>query len=353
MAKYIIEITADNSTKIRNLIVLKRYKSIPEFTSIAIENQLIIEESTEDNLPISSENPLNESAPVNSSTSINTTILEPVKAKFSAIPIRLINIPNSEVKVVSLSNSNQIPNGPLWGQYNKLLPIKLALRVLTNMVDTNDGFVLLTSFQDSAADIAREIGLKLLKYESETEMPHGEKLSAGLPIGKSEFKTKLRFKNQFIGYMNKNGFIEGAIGALSFVNMKIDSKGDTLIGLTEQGLQFACFANPILDTNSEKPDNVFSDDEINFYLKHIQTYLPKEVEIIKLVMNNIHQGFNKPDALTTKIMEWNSDWSDDVANTMRSGIISRLFDLRLIQKEKQGLFVTYHLTKVGEKYVRN
>lgn len=348
MAKYIIEIPGDNITKIRTLIALKRYKSVPEFATIAIENQLIMEESGEEILPNNSESLIDETALVNKSTA-----LEPTKIITPIASSKLISLPNSKVKVVPLPNSDQISTSQLWGQYNKLLPLKLALRVLANMVDNNEGFVNLISFQDTASDIAREIGLKLLKYESEIERPHGEKLSAGLPIGKSEFKTKLRFKNQFIGYMNKNGFIEGAIGALSFVNMKRDSKGDTFIGLTEPGRQFASIANPILDTNTEKPDTVFSDDEINFYLKHIQIYLPKEVEIIKFVMDNIYQGINKPDALTTKIKEWNNDWSDDVANTMRSGIISRLFDLRLIQKEKEGLFVTYHLTKEGEQYVRN
>lgn len=350
MVKYIIEISIESITKIRNLIGVKRYKTIPEFATIAIENQLIMEESSEENLANNSESLLDEPASVNT----NTKTLEPTKIlTFPTSSSILVSIPNTEIKVVPFPNSTQIYNGPLWGQYNKLLPVKLALRVLVNMVDSIEGFVVLSSFQDTAADIAREIGLRLVKYESEIEMPYGEKLSAGLPIGKSEFKTKLRFKNQFIGYMKKNGFIEGAIGALSFINMKKDSKGDTLIGLTKQGLKFACLDNPILDINSEKPDVVFSDNEINFYLKHIQTYLPKEVEIIQYLMDNVYQGINKPDILTTKIKEWNKEWSDDVANTMRSGIISRLFDLRLIQKDKEGLFVTYHLTKEGEKYVRN
>lgn len=346
MVKYIIEIQADNVDKIRNLIAVKRYKTIPEFASIAIENQLMLEESNEDILPNSFENPVNDSA----TKSSKTTNLEQVKVTLSTISTML---PNTTVNVVPLPDSNQITNGPLWGQYNKLLPIKLALRVLMNRLNTKDGFVPLSSFQDAAADIAREIGLRLIKYESEIERPHGEKFSAGLPVGKDEFKTKLRFKNQFIGYMNKNDLIEGAIGALSFINMKKDSKGDTLIGLTEQGLQFASITNPILDNNSEKANNVLSNEEINFYLKHIKTYLPSEAEITQFVINNIYQGINKPDALTTKIKEWNTNWSDDVANTMRSGIISRLFDLRLIQKEKEGLFVTYHLTKEGEQYVRN
>jgi hypothetical protein len=47
--------------------------------------------------------------------------------------------------------------------------------------------------------------------------------------------------------------------------------------------------------------------------------------------------------------ELNSDWSQSYANTMRSGLVSRMYELGLISRERVGQRgVAYNLTETGE-----
>lgn len=46
-------------------------------------------------------------------------------------------------------------------------------------------------------------------------------------------------------------------------------------------------------------------------------------------------------------------WSDTVVSTMRSGLISRLNDLRLVKREKHGKYITYNITDAGKKYLQS
>ena len=49
----------------------------------------------------------------------------------------------------------------------------------------------------------------------------------------------------------------------------------------------------------------------------------------------------------------NTEWSDTVVNTMRSGLISRLNELGLVKREKYGKNARYHMTDAGKKYIQN
>ena len=58
---------------------------------------------------------------------------------------------------------------------------------------------------------------------------------------------------------------------------------------------------------------------------------------------------DSPSALEESIIK-NRDWGATKASMMRNGALSRMQELGLISREKQGREVTYSLTESGKSY---
>jgi len=43
--------------------------------------------------------------------------------------------------------------------------------------------------------------------------------------------------------------------------------------------------------------------------------------------------------------------SDAVVNTQRAGLMARMFELGLLEKEKNGIYVTYHISEFGKSFL--
>ena len=100
-------------------------------------------------------------------------------------------------------------------------------------------------------------------------------------------------------------------------------------------------------------------DEIHFLLNHIADNLPAEFEHMTVALKAIREGKKTRDELNRILKEYYSnyhkgtEWSDTVVNTMRSGLMARLNELRLAWRQKHGKNVCYHITDAGEKYIQN
>jgi hypothetical protein len=149
--------------------------------------------------------------------------------------------------------------------------------------------------------------------------------------------------------LTKDNIIEGAPGSLGFVDISRDENGKVSIGLTKEGFDFAFIENPVLD--GENFDMILSEAEKNYYINHVLNNVKAEANAMILVLSSIKNGANNPDLLNEKIKFLNNSWSDDIVNTMKVGLVSRLFELNLIIKQKQGLRVKYSLTIKGENIV--
>lgn len=334
--KYIIDVPIEQIEKIKTLINAGKYRNIQEFAQVSIENQLFMENSDEESL---------EPQGLNQLTEISNKPKEEIKVqtqkKFLSRDIQ--DIPTSQTP------SNKIRQSCLWGQYNRIFPIKVTLRTLANYIRYSGTNIDLESFQEDAANIAREIGKKLRTIDEKNNRYRDERFSTGFPIGSDEYKAKSRFKLHFVGYLTKDNIIEGAPGSLGFVDISKDENGKVTIGLTKEGLDFALIENPVLD--GENFDIILSDTEKEYYINHVFNNVKAEATAMVLVLSSIKKGFDNPDLLNEKIKVLNSGWSDDVVNTMKVGLISRLFELNLIAKQRQGLHVKYSLTSKGENLV--
>lgn len=361
--KVIIEIPDNLLNQVRNAVQKGDYDDPKEFVNVALANQVELETSTsgkggvktlEEAMDSREENPrTDESSPVdseqifvgNGSGSLDRTEYD-------------------LVTTVPLPDSNRLDEGPLWGQYNRIFPVKLTLRVLVNELQNRavhatsqrhglEGqWVSLDQFKRSASDLARDYGLKIQEVDKMEERGRGEKLSAALPIGEDAQKSKKRFKSQFVGYTEQNGDLTGATPNLAFVNITPDSRD--VIGVTEPGLEFAELWNPLLD-DGVGADQPFSQDEMSFYLQHVQEWLPDEYDAMQFTVEAILNGDDRPDSLSSRISTLNEEWSDAQASTVRSGLIGRMFELGLVDRRQVGQRgVAYEITESGKKLlIRN
>ena len=184
------------------------------------------------------------------------------------------------------------------------------------------------------------------KTDKNESRGRGEKLSAALPVGDDPAKSKKRFRTHFVGYAEQHGGLTGAAPHLLFVNVPVDSPG--VIGITETGLEFASLWNPLLDGGASS-DRSLSDDEADFYIRHVQEHLDAEFDAMLFIAESIVQEDNRPDSLSSQVASLNDDWSDSQASTVRSGIVGRMHELGLVERERVGQRgIVYKLTEEGQ-----
>jgi len=330
--KYIIDIPHEKCNKISRLIKEGKYESVSQFALTAVENQLLLEESFEERLDRVIATPSTREKKMN------------YTGEFGHDELLSLGFVSSDIKTVSPPTPDRIPNDVLWGQYNRIFPIKITMRVLANLLPGKK-IIDLALLHSQAISAAREIGIILKKKDEEQGRKYGNMLSAALPTGKSVLKAENRFMNHFVGYLTRAGRIEGAPGALKLLNISDDPKGVSKVGITKEGLLFASLENPVIDRNQFSA--TLGEDEREFYLRHIQENLEREKEAMFLVLKEIKEGASSPTELNSRVSVLSRGWSEAMTNTIRAGIVSRLIELGLIDRQRDGIKVNYILTDYG------
>jgi len=338
--KLIVDVPSGFLKKIQEFIQKGKYSGIEEFLEIALLNQLKLEEigTIEDDYQII----------MRSGTEINKgsdTVHQMAGPLFSNLS--LIEQYNNIITADPPSNT-LLSDGPLWGQYNRIFPIKITLRLLANLLSQNPELEL-KYFRENASDFARRLGMQLLDVDKTKKRTRGERLSTALPVGENPFKSKNRFKNHFIGYVDNRGVFQGAPGKLKFVSFH--KKNAYNICITRPGLEFSLLKNPILDGNISNGDSL-SEEEKLYYIEHIKNHVPSEYDAMMFILTNISEGHNRPDDLTQILQKKYANWTKSQANTIRSGLLSRMFELGLIYRDRLGLReIKYVLSIDGIKLI--
>jgi hypothetical protein len=348
--KYLVDISQKHAQKIHKLVELGQYDGVAQFITVAVENQLYLEESGLKSLSnnIAIIEPENH-VPNNSKT---------VSAK-GVDNIKLINI-KSNPQMVSVPSFKQLTLGQqnndeekvwLWGQINKIFPVKIGVRILFRELGDNR-LILFNDFVDKAAEEAANIGQVIRAYEDSYGKIRDEKISAGLPKIDDE-KSQTRYKAHFLAYCRKDRLLDGAMALLRFSNIELEGSNKRyLIGLTGPGLKFAKINSPVLDNGDFKQS--LSQEEANFYLDHVKQNVRSEYAAIIWVLEKINKGFKEREGINEELRnDFGKQWqaSDAVINTQRSGIMARMFELGLLDKEKNGIYVTYLLSDFGKSFI--
>lgn len=325
---HIINIPKQYEDKIKELINKGECNSMNEFIIFAIESYLELQKEGIKIFDFESKE----------------TMKEEIKKENS-----FGNYLKSNIENVKYIESPIIADKPIWGQFSRIFPIKLSLRVLANMLENNGEMIEIKEFEDKATKIAEEYYKILEEDDKKKGRILGDNFNAGLP--KKGEKSEHRFQSQYL---------ENALINLKFADIKKVNGKPKRIGITENGYKFAILENPIIDNNDF--NSQLSEQETEFFLNHISKNLKEEKEHVKILLNAIKNGINNPNTLTSEMKKYyevlllNEKWFTKtekieigVANTMRAGLVSRLYEMKLIKKEKNGKNVSYVLNENGFK----
>ena len=178
--------------------------------------------------------------------------------------------------------------------YSRLFPAKIAVVTLAEMMREGKSPVVdFLEFKIKAYDIAEEISLKLIQYETEHNKKRSEKKSTGLPkpymlkeITSEQAIKEQRYKDRYFGKITKSKELEtihldGLLSALGLIKVFTKNK-DTKVTLTEMGKKFCLFENPVF---KGKTDESLSKDESEFLSTKCIPQRSLEHEIVKNVIN--------------------------------------------------------------------
>lgn len=342
--KYLIDITPKQAEGIQKYLDNGTYGSLSQFISAAIENQLSLERNE-----ISGLVPF---MPEEKNQKVSNVIAPKEQVGFEKYTLKNIPAYSSFVEAPGFDKlvyaSQNIPEKQawIWGQVNKIFPVKIGLRVLHQMLATKET-VELNEFLDIAARVAVSFGDKIREYERQTGKMRDEKISAALPY--EDEKSQTRFKFQFMVYPRKDNLLDGAMALMRFCNLTTDKKKNS-INIAEDGLKFSCISNPVLDNDDFSQS--LNKEECKFYIEHAKQNVKGEYNAIKWLLQQINKGTNERELLNKEIEKafgktWNATAA--VINTQRAGLTARMYELGLIEKEKDGIHVKYTLSDFAKQ----
>jgi len=242
-----------------------------------------------------------------------------------------------------------------FGQHNRLLPVKASVRALTNLLALQPGGVMPEKVGAQIAQDASRLGDFLRSIDRSAGTTRDEALATAFPSsGPDTDRGRLRFANQFVASINSQGELSGLLYELKLVNFA--HEGSKNITLTEAGWRFAMLFNPLLDGLAEQSDGVlpkFNPPERSFLLEHISSRVPTERFAYKLILESVDAGANTPDLLGNAIKHHVSEpkTSDAFITTQKTGALSRMLDLGLLNRKRDGLRVSYRITETGKTYL--
>ena len=361
-----------------NLMKTEQHKDYGDVISSAIHNLFVLEgelgegdilviedegETSENNKPII----MSASAPQQTKKIDDGRQHETEISRKSTSPnsiptlFKLMNLIEAHLNLSKIPGDIWIPgqNVPvdrwLFGQFNRLLPAKASCRAIANLqMDSTNG-ISLDEGSMTIAEQAAVLGTYLNSLDERMGNSRDVAVATAFPAeGEDSIKSRIRYATQFVGSMNKAGQLSGLLIGLKLINLV--SMRQKNIRLTKPGLEFALLTNPVLDNGDQVPDARFSTDEIQFLLNHISREVPAEDSAYRMILQLIGDGLMTPGDLDAALeVEVSQERSQKVSpsylSSQRSGAISRMTDLSLIERVRDGVKVSYVLTNLGRIYM--
>lgn len=324
--RYIVDISPETVDVILREVEKGGYRSIQEFIINAVQNQIYL-----------IDNPID----VYSSTEFSEKVFD--TSQEINPPKNHLALEKSEFSTVKPNPELLQPN--LSGFWNKFLPSKITVRVLSSLLSENN-LVPLALLQEQASLEARSIGLKLVRTEKKSGRKRGDRLFTGLPVKKNIEKTKSRFKTHFVGRLKKKNKIDGLTGTLRLLHIYRAEDGKDYVQLTNFGKEFSDIENPILD-QKDYTDSL-SREEREYLVQLIKKQLPQEFEEVLFIIKLVMQGNVTTKDLIQEISIRKTELSENQITTHLSGILNRLVDIQLLKRRYDGLSFIYEVSKKGK-----
>lgn len=345
--RIIVGINPISYQKIKEYVEENRYRDATEFLSVAVDNQILLEEGEG-----SERSSIDHFKGLNVHRVTRQSKIPSASPRFEAIasyhPGPLLSRPSHSVEQIAPPHLERLQSEVIWGQFNRVFPAVLVLRVLTNLLQAKGTqYVSLQTLYSEAGSQALALGQYLQRIDKEQGTARGRKLATALPAsGRDQVKSLGRFRSQFVGYLEKRGGrLYGLCPSLSAIDIMQDPKAGYIVGITRFGYDFAALPNPILDEG--RYDSTLGPEEISFYIDHIYNNLAQEFGSMKTVLEAVKEGASTPGSLDAIVQRINREWNPKVAATQRAGLVSRLSELGLLEVVWNGSRSNYRISEAG------
>jgi hypothetical protein len=244
------------------------------------------------------------------------------------------------------SPTESVSKQRIWGQVNRILPIKLATRFVLNCSTGKEDWPQLSDVLKPLGGAAAALGTHLEILDARAARKRDELLATGLPRVANEASWE-RFVTQFVARMTRDGKVyPGAICQFPLAVIK-----DGRLALTGLGIDFAKARNPILDRG--EVESTLSDDEREFFVARVIAWVPAELHDFKTTIAAVQEGNTSPEALTAALAnairseDSATNWTEVMMRTHVSGVVSRMVDLGLLRRRWEGRRVSYEIPPQG------
>jgi hypothetical protein len=238
------------------------------------------------------------------------------------------------------------------GQFNRLLPAKANARALIRLFMESGHGMAIPATSERIAKEAAALGEYLSALDTQKGLARDDALATAFPsMGEDAEKGRTRYANQFVVYQSGRGELSGLLVDFKFVNVT-GSKKERLLVPTTFAWEFARLPNPVLDGQLQQGAEKFTPEEKALLLRHILTSVPAEAFAYRAILEAVRQGHNSPDKIDAALKAYvpadrREKLSQSFLASQRSGAISRMSDLGLIARQRDGVRVSYAVTDAG------
>ena len=367
-----INCKAETKAKMDELLGKDRYRDYSELLAIAVDNLWILEQEIAEKGALviceglarpatsAASLPVERAKPLHLGKAIPAPVLpNPVRIPdlFRADGLENPTATMTEIAAAGKPGETFTLDRWLFGQYNKLLPVKVNCRALLRIAAFHPEGVPLEDAAPRISNAAAVLGDYLVDHDRRYQITRDDSLAVAFPRSDPDSeKSRVRYANQFVGSVNSQGILSGLLWDYRMAALT-PGVGPRLMP-TEPALQFARLANPVLDCSQTDPAQKFSPEESSFLLKHICAYVPAEAFAFKTLIEAIAEGAITPDKLDEALRvhvpaETNRSLSPSFLTSQRSGALSRMADLGLIARERKGVRVSYIITEQGQRFMES
>jgi Arc/MetJ-type ribon-helix-helix transcriptional regulator len=385
--------TTETKDELDRLIQLGSYRNYGEAIAAAVRNQLLMErEIAEKGAIIIGHPPASESAPHPASQEVRSPpkkVAPPPKPAPQRKATAEAKIPrNGEVSppkasapatVPAMFRKEGLPETPpeglaglpadIWvpgqvvpldrwvlGQQNRLLPAKVNARGLIRLFLENPKGLPISQTAGRIAAEAAALGDYLSALDEAQKVARDDALAIAFPTTEYPGKGQVRYANQFVAYQNGRGELSGLMVDLKLVNVTLH-RTERLIVPTRMAWEFAQLPNPVLDGGPDSQAEKFTPAERALLIRHIASSVPVEAFAYRAILEAVEDGNNTPDTIDAALKksyvteERAEELSQSFLASQRSGAVSRMSDLGLIERQREGVRVSYALTEEGQAFL--
>jgi hypothetical protein len=265
-------------------------------------------------------------------------VAEPVTSEDASVMFnRMANVLTGKLPAPSKLPPSASPGERIFGQVNRLFPIKLVCRWVAHHASIEGEWPKFTAISSGIADDAGTLGSLLDQWDKKQIRDRGTEMATALPRRKNNASID-RFLSQFVARITRSSeMTPGAVCQYGLARFD-----DASLTLTEQGVAFAALENQILDGQNDSATFTLSDEESRFLVNHIRNWVPIEWNDMGTVLTAVRAGKTTPTEVgvfVRKVLP--REWSDSMIQTHVSGVIARLSDIRLLRRSWQGRNVNY------------